>query len=160
MRWLEAFVGAETGRRFAVALLVINLRRSDRVAALIGRPHARRSDAEVVRRISATLRPQDRFARLGPEHLVLALPDITEVDVVTLAVNRLFGAFEAPIDTGGEKIRMRPCAGCALSLPNEAADTEALLDAADSACVEAQSTPERFAYAVTVRSRTTSSSRR
>ena len=160
IRWLEAFVSGEHGRRSAFALLVVNLRRSDRVAALMGRPHSRRGDAEAVRRVSAALRPQDRFARLGPEHLVLALPKLIELDVVTLAVNRLFSAFETPIDTGGENVLMRPCAGCALSLPDEAADTEELLNAADAACVEAQSTAERFAYAVTLRSRTASSWRR
>ena len=148
MRWLESSVTGETGLRSAFALLVINLRRSDRAAALMGRPWARAGGIEALRRISAALRPQDRFARLGPEHLIVALPKITEVDVVTLAVNRLFTAFERPIDAGGERIRMRPCAGCALSLPDEATDTEALLDAADAACVEAQSTEERFAYAL------------
>lgn len=153
MRWLEASVSGETGLRSAFALLVINLRRSDRVAALMGRPHARASDAEAVRRISAALRSDDRFARLGPEHLVLALPNITEIDVVTLAVNRLFRTFEAPIDAGGERVRMRPCAGCALSLPDETADVEALLSAADAACVEAQSTEERFAYALAMSGR-------
>jgi EAL domain-containing protein (putative c-di-GMP-specific phosphodiesterase class I) len=62
-------------------------------------------------------------------------------------VHRLFSAFAAPIEAGGVQIRMRPCAGCALSLPNEAADGESLLNAADTACVAAQSRHDGFAYA-------------
>jgi len=148
MRWLTSSVYGENGPRSALALLVVNLRRSDRIAALMGQPRARVADVEAARRIAAALRPQDRFTRLGPEHVVLALPKITEVDVVRLAVNRLFGAFHAPVDAGGEWVRMRPCAGCALSMPSEAADAEALLSAADSACGDAQSTEDGLAYAL------------
>ncbi len=148
MRWLATSVHGEGGPRSALALLVVNLRRSDRTAALMGQPRAGVADAEAARRIAVALRPQDRFTRLGPEHVVIALPRITEVDMVALAVNRLFGAFHAPIDTGNEWVRMRPCAGCALSLPSEAVDAEALLSAADGACTDAQSAEDGLAYAV------------
>jgi EAL domain-containing protein (putative c-di-GMP-specific phosphodiesterase class I) len=147
MRWLEGPLHGATGSGAAFALLVINLRRSDRTAALMQRPLARACDAEAARRVSEALRPQDRFTRLGPDHLLLVLPRISDVAVVMLAVNRLLGNFEAPIAMGGEKFRMRPCVGCALSLPNQAVDIEALLTAADNACVLAGSSENAFALA-------------
>ena len=147
MRWLDGPLQREMGSRAAFALLVINLRRSDRAAALMHRPRAQACDAEAGRRVSEALRPQDRFARLGPDHLVLVLPGIRDVAVAMLAVSRLLGNFEAPIDVGSEIFRMRPCVGCAMSLPNEVVDVEALLSAADNACVVAGSTENAFALA-------------
>ena len=147
MRWLESPNRDDTGSAAAFALLVINLRRSDRAAALMDRPSAQASYAAAARRLTEALRPQDRFARLGTEDVVLVLPQITEVAVVMLAVNRLFRSFEVPIDSGNETVRMRPCVGCALYFPHEAVDIEALLSAADTACVLARSTESGFTMA-------------
>ncbi len=147
MQWLEGPLHRATGPGAAFALLVINLRRSDRMAALMHRPLAQACDSEVTRRVADALRPHDRFTRLGPEHLMLVLPRISDVAVVTLAVNRLLRSFEAPIEIGSEQFRMRPCVGCALALPGDAIDVEALLSAADAACVAAASTESAFAMA-------------
>lgn len=147
MRWLDGPLQQEMGSGAAFALLVINLRRTDRAAALMRRPLAQACSAEAARRVSEALRPQDRFAHLGPDHLVLVLPGIGDVAMATLAMNRLLGNFEAPIEIGSAKFRMRPCVGCALFLPCEAVDVEALLSAADKACVVAGSTESAFALA-------------
>jgi diguanylate cyclase len=147
MRWLDGPLRRASGPEAAFALLVINLRRSDRAAALMRRPLAEACDAEAARRLSEALRPQDRFARLDPDHLVLVLPRIRDVAMVKLAVNRLLGIFEAPIEVGSEKIRMRPCVGCAMSSPGAAVDVEAMLSAADNACRVAGSNETAFALA-------------
>ena len=146
-QWLDGPLRQASGSVTAFALLVINLRRSDRAAALMRRPLAEAGSAEAARRVSEALRPQDRFARLGPEHLMLVLPGIGDVAVVRLAVNRLLSNFEAPIETGNTKIRMRPCVGCALSSATAPVDVEALLSAADNACVAASSAESAFALA-------------
>jgi len=147
MRWLDGPLHRASGSEAAFALLVINLRRSDRGAAMMRRPLSRAGDAEAARRLAEALRPQDRFTRLDPEHLVLVLPRISDVAVVRLAVNRLLGNFEAPIEVGNERIYMRPCVGCAMSSPNAAIDVEALLSAADNACIAAGSSETAFALA-------------
>jgi len=147
MRWLEGPLRGALGERGGFALLVINLRRSDRTAALLRRPLSRACDAEAARRVSDALRPQDRFTRLGPEHLLVVLPRIGDVAVVTLAVNRLLSSFEAPIEIGHEKFRMRPCMGCALWTPEQSIDVEKLLGAADAACALAASSESAFAVA-------------
>ncbi|MEO8304268.1 MAG: GGDEF domain-containing phosphodiesterase [Betaproteobacteria bacterium] len=147
LRWLEGPVNEASGPGSAFALLVINLRRSDRTAALMHHPLAQAIDFETARRMSEALRPQDRFARLGAEHVVVVLPKVTDVAVVMLAVNRLFGNFEAPIDINGERVRIRPCAGCAFSLTNQVVRAQALLSAADGACAVARTSGSGFAIA-------------
>ncbi|MHB8494398.1 MAG: putative bifunctional diguanylate cyclase/phosphodiesterase [Casimicrobiaceae bacterium] len=147
VRWLEDPRRGATGSAATVALLVINLRRSDRAAALMHRPLARACDAEAGRRVTEALRPQDRFTRFGPEHLMVALPGVTDVAMVRPAINRLLGTFEAPIAIGNDNFRMRPCVGCAWSSPTERFDAEALLRAADNACVLAGSNGSAFALA-------------
>lgn len=147
MRWLESPNRDELSSSATFALLVINLRRSDRAAALMHLPSAQTNYAAAASRISKALRPQDRFAQAGPEDVVLVLPHISELAVVMLAANRLFRSFEAPIDTGIGIVRMRPCVGCALQLPHEALGIEALLSSADNACVLARSTESGFAMA-------------
>jgi EAL domain-containing protein (putative c-di-GMP-specific phosphodiesterase class I)/GGDEF domain-containing protein len=147
LRWLENENRDDKGSAAAFALLVINLRRSDRAAALMQFPSAQASYAAAARRLSKALRPQDRFAQVGPEDVVLVLPQIAELAVVMLAVNRLFRSFDAPIASGDVSVRMRPCAGCALYLPHEAVDIEALLGAADNACALARSSENGFTMA-------------
>ena len=143
--WLEDQVSDPGIRRVAFALLVVNLRRSDRTSALMRRPLARASGREAARRLSEALRPQDRFARLDPEHLLVVLPQVSEAAVVMLAVSRIIRQFEAPIEIGRDTVRMRPCVGSALTSASDAVDIDALVSAADRACVTAQSAEDGFA---------------
>jgi EAL domain-containing protein (putative c-di-GMP-specific phosphodiesterase class I)/GGDEF domain-containing protein len=141
MAWIESLV--RDGKSSGFALLVINLRRSDRAAALMLDPTSLLRDATAMRRMAEALRPQDRFARVGPEEIVAVLPNITDVALVTLAVNRLLRCFDAPL----HGTRMRPCIGCSFQIADKAFDIEALLTAADAACTEAQSAENSFAVA-------------
>lgn len=133
--WLMEHTASEENNAPPFALMCVNLRRTDRCEALFNSEAAERVYGETCQRLATTLRAQDRFARIGPEELMLVLPGIGDEPLAQLAANRLLAAFERPL--GSQRVRMRPCLGCAF-FPHHGHQLVHLVNAADMACEQAR----------------------
>ena len=132
-----------------LAVFFVELRRSDRTAALAGLEAARAVTDDVCSRIGDILRPGDRFALNGVDELVMVLPEVDSSGRAMLVASRLVGSLQQPLRAASQQTRVRPAIGCAL-YPAHGDDAEALIAAADRASRAARSAEE--GYRVGVRS--------
>jgi EAL domain-containing protein (putative c-di-GMP-specific phosphodiesterase class I)/GGDEF domain-containing protein len=122
-----AIARATSGR---LAVLVIELRRVDRLQALLRGPSPAATMELVLDRLRKALRAEDRLAPLGDEQVCVVLPRLTHHSQAVLAAVKLLRALDRPIaDEGGSAV-LRPCAGIA-TLPEHGFDPAELLMAAD-----------------------------
>ncbi len=115
-----------------VACLMVKLRRTDRLSALLGDPHSERFMREIVDAIGGMLRPNDRFAVVSHEEIWVALPDLVHVELASLAANRLLTALESPFGAPDRTNRIKPCVGAA-AFPLHAKTIARLLECAEQA---------------------------
>ena len=115
-----------------VALLVVSLERSDRIASLLDEPGARAVTAQLCGRVASMLRDADSFALVAPDELWLLLPRLRAQALAMLAVNRLVTLLEQPFMQDGQAVFIRPSIGIACA-PQNADTAMALLRAADQA---------------------------
>ena len=122
---------AEPGCR-ALAVLVIELRLANRLAAM--RDAASRESIldTADRRLAEALRPADRFARLSSEQVFVLLPDLPNGALAELAAIKILSALQKPIEAGAEVFTVRPHIGIA-TFPEHARDANGLLNCADIA---------------------------
>jgi EAL domain-containing protein (putative c-di-GMP-specific phosphodiesterase class I)/GGDEF domain-containing protein len=145
-RHIEAHLAPNAaGRANRFAVIVVQLDRSDRGTALAGLERARTGMQQIRQRISAALRPSDRFAVSGIGELIAFLPGIDSQAVIGLAGTRLLAALDQPLQTGGKASLLRPAIGCAF-FPDHGADVEQLIAAADTACFRARTLPGRLEF--------------
>ena len=71
---------------------------------------------EVARRLGSVARPADHVGRLGGDEFIVVRPAASNGDLDDLAV-RVTRAFEAPVDAGGRRVRVRLSLGRALVGP-------------------------------------------
>ncbi len=113
-----------------LAVLVIELRRVDRLQALLRGPSPAATMELVLDRLRKALRPEDRLAALGDEQVCVVLPRLNHPSQAVLAAVKLLRALDRPIaDEGGSAV-LRPCVGIA-TLPEHGYDPAELLMAAD-----------------------------
>ena len=125
----SAIARATEGR---LAVLILELRRVDRLQALLKGPAAATTMALVVDRLRRALRPEDRLAPLSDEQVCIVLPRLAHPSQAVLAAVKLLRALERPIAYEGGAVVMRPCVGVA-TLPEHGFDPAELLMAADVA---------------------------
>jgi EAL domain-containing protein (putative c-di-GMP-specific phosphodiesterase class I)/GGDEF domain-containing protein len=124
----ETAIARATNGRLAV--LVIELRRVDRLQALLRGPSPSATMTLVLDRLRKALRPEDRLAALGDEQVCVVLPRLTHQSQAVLAAVKLLRALDRPIaDEGGSAV-LRPCVGIA-TLPEHGFDPAELLMGAD-----------------------------
>jgi diguanylate cyclase len=124
----ETAIARATHGRLAV--LVIELRRVDRLQALLRGPAPATTMSLVVERLRKALRPEDRVAALGDEQACVLLPRIAHQSQAVLAAVKVLRALDRPIDHEGGAAVLRPCVGIA-TLPEHGFDPAGLLMAAD-----------------------------
>ena len=122
-----AIARATEGR---LAVLVIELRRVDRLQALLRGPAPATTMELVLERLRKVLRPEDRLAALGDDQVALVLPRISHPSQAVLAAVKLLRALDRPIAHEGGSAVLRPCVGIA-TLPEHGYDPGELLMAAD-----------------------------
>jgi EAL domain-containing protein (putative c-di-GMP-specific phosphodiesterase class I)/GGDEF domain-containing protein len=124
----ETAIARATNGRLAV--LIIELRRVDRLHALLRGPAPATTMALVVERLRKALRPEDRVAALGDEQVCVVLPRLAHQSQAVLAAVKLLRALDRPIAHEGGSAVLRPCVGIA-TLPEHGFDPAELLMAAD-----------------------------
>ena len=92
---------------------------------------------EVARRLTSTVRSGDTVARMGGDEFVLLLNDITDVDELESALQRVLTTVAAPYDLSGNAARVSASIGVTL-FPFDDGDPDALLRHADNAMYRAK----------------------
>jgi EAL domain-containing protein (putative c-di-GMP-specific phosphodiesterase class I)/GGDEF domain-containing protein len=115
-----------------LAVLVIELRRVDRLQALLKGPAPATTMSLVLDRLRKALRPEDRLAALSDEQVCIVLPRLAHPSQAVLAAVKLLRALDRPIAHEGGSAVLRPCVGIA-TLPEHGFDPAELLMAADVA---------------------------
>ncbi len=124
----ESAIARATDGRLAV--LIIELRRVDRLQALLKGPAPATTMALVIDRLRKALRPEDKLAALSDEQVCVVLPRLAHQSQAVLAAVKLLRALDRPLTHEGGSAVLRPCVGVAL-LPEHGFDPAELLMAAD-----------------------------
>src|SRR6185437_3679249 len=124
----ETAVARATDGRLAV--LIIDLRRVDRLHALLKGPSPAMTMALVLERLRKALRPEDRIAPISDEQACVVLPRLAHQSQAVLAAVKLLRVLDRPIAHEGGSAVLRACVGIA-TLPEHGFDPAELLMAAD-----------------------------
>ena len=122
-----AIARATEGR---MAVLIVELRRVDRLHALLRGPAPSTTMSLVLDRLRKALRPEDRLASLSDEQICVVLPRLAHPSQAVLAAVKLLRALDRPITGEGGTAVLRPCVGVA-TVPEHGYDPAELLMAAD-----------------------------
>ena len=126
----ETAIARATDGRLAV--LIVELRRVDRLQALLRGPSPSTTMELVLDRLNKALRPEDRVAAISDEQACVILPRLAHPSQAVLAAVKLLRALDRPIAHEGGSAVLRPCVGIA-TLPEHGFDPGQLLMAADVA---------------------------
>ncbi|QJR15024.1 putative bifunctional diguanylate cyclase/phosphodiesterase [Usitatibacter palustris] len=132
LRFLDretAIARATDGR---LAVLVLELRRVDRLQALLKGPAASTTMELVLDRVRKVLRSDDRAAAINDDEVCLVLPRLAHPTQATLAAVKVLRTLDRPIAHEGGSAVLRPCVGIA-TVPEHGYDPAELLMAADVA---------------------------
>jgi EAL domain-containing protein (putative c-di-GMP-specific phosphodiesterase class I)/GGDEF domain-containing protein len=127
-----------------LALLVVSLRRSDRIASLLHHEASIQATGELVARIRTVMRDADRLVLVNHDECWLLLPQLRTEAMAQLAVHRLLAVLHPPFMHGNHAMFLRPCIGIACA-PHHAQSASALLHAADLAQQAARSSNAVYA---------------
>jgi EAL domain-containing protein (putative c-di-GMP-specific phosphodiesterase class I)/GGDEF domain-containing protein len=122
-----AIARATQGR---LAVLILELRRVDRLHALLRGPAPAMTMSLVVERLKKALRDDDRLAPISDEQVCIILPRLAHQSQAVLAAVKLLRALDRPIAHEGGSAVLRPCIGIA-TVPENGFDPADLLMAAD-----------------------------
>ncbi len=132
LRFLDREAAVAQATKGRLAVLLVELRRVDRLQALLKGPPAAVTLSLVIERLRPALRPEDRLAALSEEQVCIVLPRIAHPTQAVLAAVKCLRALDRPIAHEGGTAVLRPCVGIA-TVPENPADPAKLLMAADVA---------------------------
>lgn len=124
----ETAVARATNGRLAV--LLVELRRVDRLQALLRGPAPALTMSLVLDRLRKALREEDRMAAISDDEACIILPRLAHPSQATLAAVKILRVLDRPIAHEGGSAVLRPCVGIA-TLPEHGFDPAELLMAAD-----------------------------
>src|SRR5439155_5732180 len=101
----ETAIARATGGRLAV--LILELRRVDRLHALLRGPAPATTMSLVVERLRKALRPEDRIAPISDEQVCLVLPRLAHPSQAMLAAVKLLRSLDRPIAYEGGSAVLR-----------------------------------------------------
>jgi EAL domain-containing protein (putative c-di-GMP-specific phosphodiesterase class I)/GGDEF domain-containing protein len=136
--------GREAGS--ITALLILELRRSDRLGALVGDPASQALLGKLLSQVAGLLRPDDRLAAVTYDEIWLVLPDLSHHQLAVLAANRVLDTQELRRTAAASGFSIRPCLGIAC-FPEHASDLRGLVEAADIARRAAAASEHHYAVA-------------
>jgi len=126
----QALVNA--GDQYRVAVLVVSLNRSDRIASVLDDPAALAVTRQLLERVRAMLRQADRCLMVHDDEIWLMLPGLRVQAMATLALKRLLALMQQPFFHEGRTVFLHPAIGMALA-PQNASAAIPLMRAADQA---------------------------
>jgi predicted signal transduction protein with EAL and GGDEF domain len=115
-----------------LAVLIVELRRVDRLQALLRGPSPSTTMELVLERLRKALRTEDRVAAISDDQACIILPRLAHPSQAVLAAVKLLRALDRPIAHEGGTAVLRPCVGIS-TLPEHGFDPAQLLMAADVA---------------------------
>ncbi|HXF78244.1 MAG TPA: EAL domain-containing protein, partial [Usitatibacter sp.] len=124
-----AIARATSGR---LAVLILELRRVDRLQALLRGPGPATTMALVLELLAKALRTEDRMAAINDEEVCVILPRLAHPSQAVLAAVKVLRVLDRPIAHEGGSAVLRPCVGVA-TVPEHGYDPAGLLMAADVA---------------------------
>jgi diguanylate cyclase (GGDEF)-like protein/PAS domain S-box-containing protein len=128
-----------------VAVMVMDMDRFKEVNDSLGHHAGDELLREVASRLTGALRSSDPIARIGGDEFGILLPSPSGYADVTAAVERLVDSLEEPIGVEGLPIVVEASIGIAL-FPDDGADIETLLRAADVAMYTAKEEKAGYAF--------------
>ena len=132
LRFLDRETAIAQATKGRLGVLIVELRRVDRLQALLKGPPASITISLVLERLRPALRPEDRMAPLNEEQVCIVLPRLAHPTQAVLAAVKCLRALDRPIAHEGGTAILRPCVGIA-TVPEHTADAAHLLMAADVA---------------------------
>jgi EAL domain-containing protein (putative c-di-GMP-specific phosphodiesterase class I)/GGDEF domain-containing protein len=132
LRFLDREVAIAKATSGRLAVLLVELRRVDRLQALLKGPPGALTLSLVLERLRPALRPEDRMAALSEEQVCIVLPRLAHPTQAVLAAVKCLRALDRPIAHEGGTAILRPCVGIA-TVPEHPFDPAQLLMAADVA---------------------------
>ncbi len=129
-----------------LAVLILQLQRSDRITALISASYAQEVQTRLWQRIQPGLRPQDSAVFVGDNECWLMLPGLAAQELALLAVHRILGVLEAPLMLDSHSVHFNPSIGVALA-PMDGMNAATMLRMADQAQKGALLEHQRYALA-------------
>ncbi len=127
-----------------VAMIMINLGRTDRLGAHLRDPRSEQLTREFVGTIGPLLRSIDRLAVVSHDEIWIVLPDLAHVEIVSIAASRMLAVLESNFGAPGHSRRAQPCIGAAI-FPLHATTDARLLECTEQAMRVAQTADNRFA---------------
>lgn len=116
----------------SIAVLIIELRRTDRLEAITGSVSSQAIMQHVDQRLDSLLRDADRFAHIDGGQILLVLPSLTNKDHCVLAAIKIISELKKSFVVEAHSISLRPCVGLA-NFPEVTQDSKQLLMYADIA---------------------------
>jgi len=142
---LQAEIVQATANKI-LGLMVINLQRSDRIAALMSEKQAGQLQDNLWQRLKPVLRSRDRMVFVSPNECWLMLPDLSVPALAILAAHRLLSVLEAPMPEENSHVYFTPCIGIVCT-PFEGLNALTMLRMADNAQKKAFSEHQKFCVA-------------
>jgi len=147
---MEHHNGSAIGR---TVLMMVELNRSDRLAALAQDPQTLQVLTEVARRVEAMLRPGDRYSFVSHDEIWLLLCDLPSETLAELAGRTLRESLLRPIVTSGDesdsaRVILLPVVGGAWTRSGLLAEAQTLVREASSACERARRSRENVLISV------------
>jgi EAL domain-containing protein (putative c-di-GMP-specific phosphodiesterase class I)/GGDEF domain-containing protein len=139
---------ANTSAPASVAVLVMCLQRSDRIAALTEPAYAQDARQQLHALLRPILRDKDRIAFVGENECWIILPQLSSEALSILAVHRVVNALSTPLKIGSNTIFFNPRIGIACA-PIHGKSAAEILRAADIAQKNAMAGNIRFLMADT-----------
>jgi len=132
LRFLDRESAVARATQGRMAVLVLELRRVDRLQALLKGPPAAVTMTLVLERIRKVLRADDRAAAINDDEVCIVLPRLAHPTQAILAAVKVLRALDRPISHEGGTAVLRPCIGIA-TVPEQGYDPAELLMAGDVA---------------------------
>ena len=129
-----------------LALLIVNLQRSDRLTALISPLHAEQMRHLLWDRLHPILRIQDHVLGVSDNEYWLLLPGLASPALALLATHRILDAFEAPFIVDDIQVYTNPGIGIVCT-PIQGGSANAMLRMADNAQRKARTEHQKFVLA-------------
>jgi len=127
----------------SLAFLVVDLRRADRLDALMDASASQALFEDILDCASSLIRPDDRFSAVSKDEIWLVLPELSNASLAVLAAIRIVRELGGLDVLRRSEIRPRPCVGIAY-FPEHAGDIAQLVRRADAARKLAALTEEGY----------------